>query len=385
MSSDQYEPDPDDMFAETRMSFGEHIEDLRAHLIRAIFGFVLAVIVSFFFGHAVLDFIAAPVKVQLVAYWDRYYSKQYDNLIKDLDSGGPMSREIRPIYTTVAVQRGQLRDFMLEDFPGLKNLEKKNFAFDIMPALEALSRSLGMDPAVDWGSYTKDSFVELPARIMNPTNFIRDVTKLEKLVRPPTLTTLSVQEAFVVYFKVSLMTGFVLGSPWIFYQIWRFIAAGLYPHEKKYVNIFLPFSLGLFIAGVVMCEWFVMTRAVEALLFFNNWLGFAPDLRLNEWLGFAIFMPLVFGLSFQTPLVMLFVQRIGLLTVESFRSKRRIAWFMLMVFAAVINPSTDPISLILLWLPMGLLYELGIYLCVFLPGKPLLELGLPDTDELVEV
>jgi sec-independent protein translocase protein TatC len=177
----------------------------------------------------------------------------------------------------------------------------------------------------------------------------------------------------------------VLGSPWIFYQIWMFVAAGLYPHEKKYVNIFLPFSLFLFLAGVVLCEWFVMTKAVEALLWFNEWLGFSPDLRLNEWLGFAIFMPLVFGLSFQTPLVMLFVQRVGILNVESFRNKRRIAWFLLAVFAAVITPSTDPISMMLLWLPMSLLYELGIALCVYLPGRPLLDFDVPESEELVEV
>src|SRR5712692_6827717 len=185
---------------------------------------------------------------------------------------------------------------------------------------------------------------------MNPAQFFLAVNKLDKLVRPPTLTTLSVQEAFVVYFKVSLMTGFVIGSPWIFYQIWMFIAAGLYPHEKKYVNYFLPFSLGLFLAGVAVCELFVMTKAVEALLWFNEWLGFEPDLRLNEWLGFAIFMPVVFGLSFQTPLVMLFLERIGILSVDSFRSKRRIAWFVMAVFAALITPSIDAISMIYLWL-----------------------------------
>src|ERR1700730_5451708 len=149
----------------------------------------------------------------------------------------------------------------------------------------------------------------------------------------------------MVYFKVAIMTGFVLGSPGIFYQIWMFVAAGLYPHEKKYVNIFLPFSIALFFLGVMVGEWFVMTKAIEALLWFNDWLGFSPDLRLNEWLGFAIFMPVVFGVSFQTPLVMFFVERLGLLSVEVFRAKRRIAWFAMAVFAAVITPSTDAFSM----------------------------------------
>jgi sec-independent protein translocase protein TatC len=369
------------MFSETRMSFGEHIEDLRAHLIRAIAGFVVAVIVAFIFAPTVLKFIAAPVEAQLLEYWKRYNQTKRDEITQQIKMG----KEVAPIYTDVAFPRRELLAFLEKTYPGLKNLKGEEMAIDIMPGIERVLRSLGIENVVDWGKISKDSYIEFNARIMNPFDVTFALDDVTKIIRPPMLTTLSVQEAFVVYFKVALMTGFVLGSPWIFYQIWMFIAAGLYPHEKKYVNYFLPFSLGLFLAGVIVCELFVMTKAVEALLWFNDWLGFAPDLRLNEWLGFAIFMPLVFGVSFQTPLAMLFVQRIGLLTVDSFRSKRRIAWFLLAVFAAVITPSTDPISMMFLWIPMSLLYELGIFLCVYLPGKPLIEFDVPESEEMVEV
>ena len=140
------------------------------------------------------------------------------------------------------------------------------------------------------------------------------------------LSALSVQEALVVYFKVSLVAGLVIASPWVFWQIWSFIAAGLYPHEKKLVHVYLPMSLGLFLGGVLLCQFFVMPQAVAAMLWFNEWLGMSPDLRLNEWLSFAIWMPVVFGISFQTPLVMLFMGKLGIVNVEWFRSKRKIAW-----------------------------------------------------------
>src|SRR5437868_6461695 len=166
----------------------------------------------------------------------------------------------------------------------------------------------------------------------------------------------------MVFFKVIMMTGLVIASPWVFYQIWMFIAAGLYPTEKRLVNVYLPFSLGLFLAGIFSCEIFVIPKAVEALLWFNEYLGYKPDLRLTEWLGFAIFMPLVFGISFQTPLVMLFMGKLGIVTADWFRSKRRIAWFFLAVFAAIITPSPDAFTMILLWIPLSLLYELGIYM-----------------------
>ncbi len=203
--------------------------------------------------------------------------------------------------------------------------------------------------------------------------------------RRPVLSTLNVQEAFVVFFKVCIVTGFVLASPWVFYQIWAFVAAGLYPHERRYVNVFLPFSLGLFLVGVLVCEFLVMPKAVEALLWFNEWLGLEPDLRLNEWLGFAVWMPVIFGLSFQTPLVMLFLERIGLMTVEAYSSKRRIAWFLMAIFAAVITPSTDAFSMLFLWVPMSMLYELGIWLCRFSPRKPELDVDVPESEAMVEV
>jgi len=70
---------------------------------------------------------------------------------------------------------------------------------------------------------------------------------------------------------------------------------------------------------------------------------------------------------------------------NTFRNKRRIAWFSLAVFAAVITPSTDPFTMMMLWVPMSLLYELGILLCVYLPGRPLLDFDIPEDEDNVEV
>jgi sec-independent protein translocase protein TatC len=389
MSSQDRYPDPDDMFADTRMTFGEHIEDLRTHLIRAGIGFIFCLIGSFFIAPWVLNFIARPVDRQLNAYWKRYYQRKREEVISSLRSGNSPIAAV-PIHTDVLLPRQQFRKLVLqivkEEFPQLKAAPPGGRPFDIMAPLEGFFTELEMDAAVDWEKIDPNRFVELQgARIANPWEHVLRINELSQQLKPPSLTTLSIQEPFVVYFKVSIMTGFVLGSPWIFYQIWAFIAAGLYPHEKKYVRYFLPFSLVLFLGGVGLCEFFVMDKATEALLWFNEWLGMAPDLRLNEWLGFAIFMPLVFGISFQTPLVMLSLQRVGLFTVDAYRSKRRIALFSLAVFAALITPSTDPISMMLLWVPMGLLYELGILLCKYLPGRPLIDFDVPEPDELVEV
>src|SRR5207248_5869408 len=107
-------------------------------------------------------------------------------------------------------------------------------------------------------------------------------------------------------------------------------------------------------------------------------------LRLNEWLGFAIFMPLVFGISFQTPLVMLFLAKLGVMDADAFRKKRRYIWFFMAVFAAIITPSVDAVSMLLLWVPMSLLFELGIFMIKMSPRPELVE-DTSETDELIEV
>jgi sec-independent protein translocase protein TatC len=182
------------------------------------------------------------------------------------------------------------------------------------------------------------------------------------------LTTLSAQEAFVVYFKVSIICGIVLSSPWILYQFWAFVGAGLYPHEKKYVNIMFWPSLILFVGGVLVCQFLVLPGAVKALLRFNEFLGFDPDIRLNEWLGLALMLPLVFGLSFQTPLVMIFLNRIGIFTAQDYARKWRYACFILAVIAALLTPTPDIVTMSYMFVPMFGLYLFGIAFCYYFPG-----------------
>ena len=124
-----------------------------------------------------------------------------------------------------------------------------------------------------------------------------------------------------------------------------------------------PYSAALLLAGILVCQIWVIPKAVETLLGFNEWLDLEPDLRLKEWLGFAVWMPLAFGLSFQTPLVMLLLERLGLLTIASYRSKRRLAWFFMAVIAGVVTPPFDVMSMLFLWVVLGLLYEVGILCC----------------------
>jgi sec-independent protein translocase protein TatC len=142
--------------------------------------------------------------------------------------------------------------------------------------------------------------------------------------------------------------------------------------------------LGLFLAGASFCQFVVLPKAIQALLWFNELLDVEPDLRLSEYLGFAILLPLIFGLSFQTPLVMVFLERVGLVSVETFRTKRKIAFFVLAVISAV-GPTIDYASMLFQLAALYILYELGILLCAWSSKRQELDIEVPDTEEMVEV
>jgi sec-independent protein translocase protein TatC len=381
----------EDMFAETRMSFGEHIEDLRKHLLRAVYWFVFFVVISFFpfIGKNVLRFIARPVELALQDYWKKYYEQRAREAMKKLNEGDEeltaFNRPVRIEQTVSQAELVRLKQALNRignDVPKAAPVQE----FDIREALRPMFRRLRLEDWLNEGGETGSRGFTFHSQLLNPLRLIAETKRYEPFVgRRPSLSTFNVQEGFVVYFKVCLMTGFVLAAPMVFYQLWSFVAAGLYPSEKRYVNLYMPVSVALFLVGVVLCELVVIPKAVEALLWFNEWLGMEPELRLSEWLGFAIFMPVLFGISFQTPLVMLFLERLGIFGIDTYRAGRRIAWFILTIFTVIAVPSSDILSMLFLLIPLCLLYELGIWLCRWLPRRPPAEIEVPESEEMVEV
>jgi sec-independent protein translocase protein TatC len=328
-------------------------------------------------GKYVVQFITAPVERQLQAFYDRSSQVRYQEYLQEMKREGFYAPNKRFRMT---FDREQLKD-VLSDRP----LVREPGAATIY-AFERLLDQLDVGHVVDPKVYDKQtSRAELDVAIQDPSFDAFMVRLASKYGRPQHVSTFNVTEAFMVYFKVSLVTGLVIGSPWIFFQIWSFIAVGLYPHEKKYVNYYLPFSIGLFLAGAALCEFAVLPKAIEVLLSFNEWMGLEPDLRLNEWLGFAMMMPLIFGISFQTPLVMLFTDKIGIIEADTYRSYRKIAWFVLAIIAAVITPTVDAVSMLFLWVPLCFLYELGIILARFQTKTPFEDVETPEAEEMVEV
>jgi sec-independent protein translocase protein TatC len=182
------------------------------------------------------------------------------------------------------------------------------------------------------------------------------------------ITSLGVQETFMIYIKAAFIAGAVFSSPFVFYFLWSFVAAGLYPHEKRYIHVFLPASVGLFLVGASLAFFFVFDPVLKFLFSFNHSLGINPDPRISEWMSFVLLLPLGFGLSFQLPLVMLFMERIGIFTVGSYLSKWRIAVLAIAIASMVLSPGGDPYSMMMMFIPLTFLYFGGVAACYYLPS-----------------
>lgn len=173
---------------------------------------------------------------------------------------------------------------------------------------------------------------------------------------------------FTLYMQISLYMGILIASPWIIYQIWQFIAAGLYKHERKYVVYAVPFSAILFITGALFFLFYISPKLLYAFYVFNQWFG-GEDLKalvkLNNHVTFMTSMMMVFGFCFQMPIAVLLLGKMGLVTVKSLGKYRRYVIVGILILAALVT-SPSPLDQIALAIPMWLLYELGVLLVYLL-------------------
>ena len=149
-----------------------------------------------------------------------------------------------------------------------------------------------------------------------------------------------------------------------------FISAGLYPHEKKHVKLAVPFSAALFIAGAMFFVFVIAPVTLKFLVMFNEeMLSVDSNFTFQNYVSFITVMMLVFGLAFQTPIAIFFLNKTGLVSINGLRSSRKFVLLGIVVIAAVVTPGSDLFSLFALAIPLYLLFELGILLSIFVPGR----------------
>lgn len=333
----------DDLFDNSTMTFGEHIEELRTHLWRAIKGVGIAFVIMVFVADRVVLALTWPVEDQLHKWYEDHLQRRAADFKRRLEGTpatvpmtGQLSQE----------QLGQLAEAITGQ--PLKKPPTEPMTLTIQAPIGDLLQSL--------------------------------VMPLAEVNRKWSLRSYSAQESFMMYFKAVFGAAIVAASPWVFYQLYSFIAVGLYAHERRLVNLTLPFSIGLFLIGVALCFFLVFPAMLKFFFSANDWLDIEPEVRLNEWVGFAVMMMIVFGVTFQMPLLMLVLERVGIISYEMLAGKRKMAVFVNFVLAAIIAPAGDPNSMLLLAVPMCILFELGLFLMRYFERRNPFAVSDPSAD-----
>lgn len=397
------------------MTFGEHLEELRRSLVRAIIWLGIGLAVGLFFASDVVRFVADPLRVAIAEF-------HADRALAELGYD-PQDEEVQPLqrflmqnslaWEIVYEIPDELQALTMEmmhpgagEIPGgppggedtdgeesgLEQAAEEAAADTPLPddaagnprpagetsaasgAGEAGQSAQSDQPSQDQGSAELSpedlSTTVQPEQLAKMLSTLPDPSALKPRVQlrrtETSLSTLKMEEGFMIWIKAGLIVGAVLASPMIFYHLWSFIAAGLHAHERHYVYIYLPFSVTLFISGVVLAFFLVLQFVLDFLLQFNGSMDVSVEPRLTYYVNFVLLLPLGFGVAFQLPLVMLFLQRIGLIETESYIESWKVAVLVIFVISMLVTPA-DVTSMVALAVPLMLLYFLGILMCKFLP------------------
>ena len=175
------------------------------------------------------------------------------------------------------------------------------------------------------------------------------------------LVFLSPVEPFFIYLKISILAGFILASPFVFFQIWRFIAPGLYRHEKKAIIPLVAASTGVFLLGAAFCYGFVLPLGMKALISAGQTEDFSATAQISmaSYYNLVIRLITAFGLVFEMPIFSIFLTKLGVMDHRTLLKHWRIAVVIIFILAAILTPP-DVITQIALALPMCLLYVISI-------------------------
>jgi sec-independent protein translocase protein TatC len=198
-------------------------------------------------------------------------------------------------------------------------------------------------------------------------NYVKTVPAASRLTKSCTFVYLGAIDGVLIKFKVVVFLGLGLALPFVLYQLWAFIVPGLKSRERKLAIPFVVSSTILFALGAVVA-YLTLPKALGFLLGFAGNEDFTALLTGDKYLSFVILVAVAFGLSFEFPLVLIFLSIVGILSSQRMRTSRRPAILFISIFSAVITPSSDPYSMLAMMIPMYLFFE-GSIIVTRLMGK----------------
>jgi sec-independent protein translocase protein TatC len=323
-----------------QMSFLEHLDELRKRLIRSIVFVFVAAMLCWFVSDRIYNFLARPVQRALAD------AQQHRSV-------------------TIAGLNGQVT---IVPISSLNPNDKVRFVFSDPTKLGAASIPAGAsvlarvdkDSQGNMGLYTDEALSAgnevVPNDVKLPVDLRKGYEKLPDVNDKLIVTT--ALEPFALYVKVSLYAAIGLSVPFLLWQIWAFVAPGLYPHERKYVTPFVMLSSIFFVLGVATAYYLIFPPAAKYLL------GLGQDFRLllkaDDYFDFIILLMLGMGLVAQMPAITYVLARIGLVTAGWMLRVWRMAVVIILIVAAVLSPTNDVPNMLLFAAPMFVLYAISI-------------------------
>jgi sec-independent protein translocase protein TatC len=322
-----------------QMSFLDHLDELRRRLVRSTIFVFLAFLGCWWVSGPIYDFLSRPVRYALA-----------DAQRRQLPLGGLTGNETALPLSSLA--EGAVGRYV---FPDTTMLGRS-----AVPAGASVRAKVARDAQGNVGLFTDEPLyagnvvipagVRLPFDINTPSDALPGID--DRLVVNTAI------EPFSLYVKVALYAAVCLSVPFLLWQVWGFVAPGLYPHERSYAVPFILLSSIAFVCGAAFAYYVIFPPAAAYLL------GLGQDFRLllkaNDYFDFIIFIMLGMGLIFQMPAVTYVLSRIGIVSARMLARAWRIALLGILVAAAVLSPTADVPNMMLFAAPMAVLYGLSI-------------------------
>lgn len=326
--------------------FLEHLDDLRTMLLRMVFCLVVSMLLCAGFASNLMDILRRPVN----QVWDMFEESHLPAGI-DLDSWGKAKETAT---AAVGLDADQRRILFREVSPRLAELTEAALVLRGAQALpddrkEIFIREASPAPAVR----------ELAEALHAKDGVLTDGTGRGALKM---MSAFQPGEAFMLTIKLSLYAGVVISFPLLLYFLLQFIIPGLLEHERKLLYKCMAIGFGLFLAGTLFCYFVVLPRVLTFFYTYSLEFGISNEWRIGYYLSFATQMILMFGLAFELPVVVMPFVKLGVLTYDMMKATRRYAIVAIAILAAIITPTPDIATMMLMAVPMYALYEICIIL-----------------------
>ncbi len=335
--------------------FLEHLEDLRIMITRIVVTLLISMTVCFLFQKKLMEVLRLPVERMWVQQLQEQLPQDEKDAPKplDVDVWEKAKNIERAASGLDAAERGR---FYAACDPDLAFHARSVALLRAVLALPEKSRPAFLD-AADVSADLKQQVRALLETSPSPEIDARGNLRLMSALRPT--------ETFMLSMKLSFFAGIVVAFPLLLMYVLQFVLPGLHGHERKMMWPALLIGFGLFLCGVFFAYFVVLPRALDFFYTWSGSLGVSNDWRIGEYISFATRFTLLFGLSFELPVVVMVLVKLGLLSYETMSRSRSYAVLAIFVTAAILTPTPDAFTLTLMALPMYVLYEICIWLAWF--------------------